>query len=98
MIASSALAADTTTALLNAAYTGDTATVQTLLDNGVNVNTQDHDGYTALMWASNKGHTETAKVLLNRGADWLDIEVKDHIIVAKNAHFSFKRSGLLRGK
>ena len=62
-----AFAGDTAAPILQAAYTGDTAYVQSLLDDGANVNTQDKDGYTALIMASSKGHTDTVKVLLDRG-------------------------------
>jgi hypothetical protein len=55
--------------LIDAAQKGDTAGVNALLNEGVDVNAKDKYGYTALMYASKEGHTETVKALLEKGAD-----------------------------
>lgn len=58
------------TALIVASAKGYRDIVQFLLsEEGADPNTQDNDGWTALMWASESGHTETAEVLLEKGAD-----------------------------
>jgi ankyrin repeat protein len=54
---------------LRAAANGDTARVRTLLDDGVNVNTRDVHGMTALQSAAMNGHTSTVRLLLQKGAD-----------------------------
>ena len=38
-----------------------------LLDNGVNVDYQDHRGWTALMVAAHRGHVEMVYLLLKEG-------------------------------
>src|SRR3712207_8360944 len=45
------------------------ATVKSLLDRGVDVNTKFRYGATALSYASDKGHLEVVKLLLERKAD-----------------------------
>ncbi|HZH31812.1 MAG TPA: ankyrin repeat domain-containing protein [Pyrinomonadaceae bacterium] len=60
--------------LFEAARRGDAATVRTLLDRGVDVNTKFRYGATALSYASDKGHLEVVKLLLERKAD---VNVKD---------------------
>ncbi len=60
---------DGKTALMLAAFEGHTATVQTLLANDVQVNTQAKDGATALMLAAARGHTDVVTALLAKGAD-----------------------------
>lgn len=55
--------------LFEAARTGDIAKVKTLLDQGVDVNTKNRYGATALSYASDKGHIELARLLIERGAD-----------------------------
>ena len=40
-----------------------------LIDAGADINIEDKDGWTALIWASQCGHTETAKALIDAGAD-----------------------------
>lgn len=52
-----------------AARKGDAATVKTLLDEGVDVNTRFRYGATALFYACDHGHLEVVKVLLDKGAD-----------------------------
>lgn len=62
----------TTTAvmpLIEAAYEGNTVQVQSLIEEGVDVNEKDASGRTALMIAANRGHTYVVQLLLERGAD-----------------------------
>ncbi len=54
--------------LRNAASKGELATVRTLLDQGVPVDSPDEYGATALARAADKGHVEIVKLLLERGA------------------------------
>ena len=54
--------------LQQAARSGDTAKVQRLLDQGIDVNTGNANSGTALIWAARR-HTETVEFLLKRGAD-----------------------------
>ncbi len=59
-------------ALMNAASFGDTATVNELLTEGVDVNVhedRDGKGRTALIYAAQWGHTEVVQVLLTNKAD-----------------------------
>ncbi len=56
-------------ALIRAAMEGRTITVNALLDEGCDVNTQLADGWTVLMCALWNGHTETARALVGHGAD-----------------------------
>jgi ankyrin repeat protein len=56
-------------AFLDAAFSGDTKSVKTLLTEGANVNVKDGIGFTALFGAARSGHTETVKLLLAKGAD-----------------------------
>ncbi len=56
-------------ALLNAAKDGYPTLVKLLLDAGANINHQDKDGQTALMWATLYEHTEVVKLLLDAGAN-----------------------------
>lgn len=69
-----AFAQDLSDELFNAARRGDAATVKSLLDRGVDVNTKFRYGATALSYAADKGHLEVIKVLLERKAD---VNVKD---------------------
>lgn len=55
--------------LIQAVKDGDLQTVQGLLTNGIEANSKDCDGKTALGWAAYKGHTEIVKLLLEKGAD-----------------------------
>jgi ankyrin repeat protein len=55
--------------LLRAAERGDLVTVRALVGKGVNVNTKDDDGVTALMAASFAGRLPVLRFLLDRGAD-----------------------------
>jgi ankyrin repeat protein len=51
-----------------AALNGQSAEVARNLAEGVNVNTQDQDGRTALMFAAYNGHTEIMEKLIQKGA------------------------------
>ena len=63
------MAETTPSKLLDVAKVGNTGIVQRLLDQGVDVNTKDEIGDTALMHAAAGGHAETVEVLLSRAAD-----------------------------
>ncbi|HKS26489.1 MAG TPA: ankyrin repeat domain-containing protein [Pyrinomonadaceae bacterium] len=55
--------------LIEAAYEGNTVQVQSLIEEGADVNERDASGRTALMIAANRGHTYVVQLLLERGAD-----------------------------
>lgn len=55
------------TTLMAAAFTGDTATVKTMLDRGADVNARDRIGWTALSYATWKGHADVAELLRQAG-------------------------------
>ena len=55
--------------LLEAARKGHTKTVQTLLEKGADVNANDMDGWTALIFAIVKGHTDIVQILIDKGAN-----------------------------
>lgn len=57
------------TALMKAAWRGDTAAVTALLDDGMDVNSKAAGGITALMFASWSGCLATVQALLARGAE-----------------------------
>ena len=57
------------TALMVAAYDGQTEWLTELLSRGSDVNQRDKNGYTALIYASRKGHPRCVKELLRAGAD-----------------------------
>ena len=40
-----------------------------ILSKGCNVDIQDNNGFTALMWAAKKGHNEICDSLINKGCD-----------------------------
>ena len=54
--------------LVDAVKAADTATVEALLEAGVDVNRSELDGTTALHWAAYQGDLETARLLLGAGA------------------------------
>lgn len=58
---------DGTTALMAAAVRGHLSVVQFLLSQGANVNTQNHDGHTALMFATN-GKSQIERVISKYGS------------------------------
>jgi hypothetical protein len=57
------------TALMRAAYGGDTAMVQVLLEAKADVNLQDDYGGTALIYAAQGNHAGIVRILLRAGAD-----------------------------
>ena len=60
----------TTDAFFDAAGGGDLNTVQTMLENGLDVNVKDTSfGHTALIVAARKGHRQIVALLLAKGAD-----------------------------
>jgi hypothetical protein len=61
--------------LLQAAFKGDTAAVQQLLDKGANIEAHTEYGDTALIYAATNGYTEVVTLLLAKGAN---IEAKDN--------------------
>jgi hypothetical protein len=56
-------------ALLDAARAGNRASVLALLDTGVNVNTANKYGVSALGFAAERGHLDIVQLLVERGAD-----------------------------
>ena len=60
---------DINSKLRDAAEAGNTAKVEQLLKQGVDLNAKQEDGRTALMVAAFPGHTETAKALIDAGAN-----------------------------
>jgi ankyrin repeat protein len=58
-----------------AAMIGDKETIQRLLQTGIDVNSEDNSGATALMEAVRHGQTDTAQLLLDSGADMNASEV-----------------------
>lgn len=56
-------------ALTNTAGYGKTGMVKLLLENGADINLQDENGETALMYAIQTGNKETIKLLIDNGAD-----------------------------
>jgi ankyrin repeat protein len=63
--------------IIQAASDGNAAEVERLLSVGVNVNTKDKWGWTAMSMAAYGGHAEVARVLISHGAS-LDHEDVDH--------------------
>jgi hypothetical protein len=61
--------------LIYFAATGSKVAVRTLLNSGVDINSQDSRGLTALMAASTAGESNMVEFLLQRGAD---VVIKDH--------------------
>ncbi|MDH3685544.1 MAG: ankyrin repeat domain-containing protein [Myxococcales bacterium] len=62
----------------DAAVRGDAAVLSDLIDRGVDVDSLDRYGQTALMLAARSGHLEAARVLVEAGAD-LDRTAKYHL-------------------
>src|SRR5438445_10717276 len=54
--------------LIERAAKGDTQVVELMLAAGMDPNSQNKAGDTALMWAADRGHIDTVKVLLDSGA------------------------------
>ena len=59
---------------MSAAFEDDAEILTALLNSGAEVNAQDREGRTALMYASEKGLSENVKTILNYGAD---VSLKD---------------------
>ena len=59
----------TSSSLIEAESMGDMEKMQTLLEQGTDLNAKDDDGYTALMMAPTYGHIDIVKILLEKGAD-----------------------------
>jgi len=55
--------------LIDAVVNNDIEEVETLLNNGADINIQDNDGDTALMLASKYGRTDIVRLLLDHGAN-----------------------------
>jgi len=55
--------------LMNSVKNGDLAVLKELLQDSVDVNEQDEQGWTALSWAAGKGDLEAVQLLLDKGAD-----------------------------
>lgn len=55
--------------LIEAVKTSDNSAVQTLINNGVDIEQADDYGWTALNWAAGKGDTTIVQQLLNAGAN-----------------------------
>lgn len=60
--------------MIKAAKKGNLELVNSLLENGIDVNSRDENGWTPLMWASCKRHVKLISTLLEKGAD---INAKD---------------------
>lgn len=77
------------TALMVASMQGYTEIINLLLDNGADINQQDHNKWNALMKAAHKGHADVVACLLDRGADYTLTDnngCTPLIIAAKNGH------------
>lgn len=84
------------TALMSAAWRGQTTMVQTLLENGAEVNArQTYSGATALSYAALKGHTAVVQMLLENGAD-VNADGGTALMVAANADHTAVVEVLLR--
>ena len=55
--------------ILEASFKGDLLRVKQLLEEGVNVNAKNINGWSALMYAADNGHVEVVRTLLEAGAD-----------------------------
>jgi ankyrin repeat protein len=69
LMAAGLVAATMDTRLADAVQNKDLASVRALLKQRVNVNAQQADGMTALLWAAHNDDTEAAKLLIAAGAD-----------------------------
>ena len=63
------LSGDTARSLWAAARTGDLATVEALLQSGLDIDVATEYGSTALAFAADQGHLEIVQLLLQRGAE-----------------------------
>ena len=55
--------------LIEAVATGHLTRVEALLNDGVDINAEDRNGYSALMWVASIGNAEIAQMLLDAGAE-----------------------------
>ncbi len=56
-------------AWFHAAQTGNTTEIQNLISKGIDINVQDLDGYTALMWAASHGYPSIVQTLIDADAN-----------------------------
>jgi Ankyrin repeats (3 copies) len=72
--------------IIQAASDGNAAEVERLLSVGVNVNTKDKWGWTAMSMAAYGGHVEVARVLISHGAtlDHQDVDEDTPLTLARN--------------
>ncbi|MCZ6719325.1 MAG: ankyrin repeat domain-containing protein [Gammaproteobacteria bacterium] len=87
------------TALMDAASTGELKAVEALLAKGADVNAQDKFGGTALVYAAREGYTEVVRILIAHGAD---VNARDTSgtglhKAAKNGHLDVVRLLLTHG-
>jgi ankyrin repeat protein len=75
---------------LEAASNGQDKKIKIYVSKGVNVNTTDHDGNTALMLAAKWGRTKTVKLLINLGANrkLLNKKGKSALSIASEENYS----------
>jgi ankyrin repeat protein len=87
-------------ALMMAAFIGDTGIVNALLAKDPNINSANDDGVTALMFAASAGHTPVVRALLGKGAA---IDAKDGagltalMLAANNGHTQTTKALLAAG-
>ena len=55
--------------IFKALRNGEIEKIKALIDSGIDVNVQDKNGSTALMWASHKGYIEAVKALIEAKAE-----------------------------
>ena len=60
----------------NSALNGNISDVKKRLNDGVDKDSQDEYGYTALIWASARGHEAVCELLITRGCN-VDMQTKD---------------------
>ena len=85
---------------LKAALTGDVATVEKLLQEGVKIDLQNPDGFTALAVASQNGHTAVVNLLLEKNAafDLRNVQGGTALLLAsKNGHETIVEALLAKG-
>ena len=71
---------------MTAARTGDIEPVKALLARGADVNAEEADGQTALMWAAAEGHVDVVRALLEAGADFrTPLRLRVHAAVVRGA-------------
>ena len=95
MFAAPSFAASGDAELLKAARGGDTAAARALINAGANVNAQDDDGMTALMWTAFWGHTDAVRLLLNAGANANMQDNRGETALIKTAQWGRASSSLL---